>query len=65
MFEVLGGDVGSPTDSDLRTVVVRLALAELRSRGAALRHSPGWRAVPNDGTRPASTVDWPDGQTMR
>lgn len=65
MFEVLGGDVGSPTDSDLRTVVVQLALAELRSRGAALRYSPGWRAVPNDGTRPASTVDRPDGQTMR
>jgi hypothetical protein len=36
MLEVSGADIGKLTDSDLRTVVARLALAEMRAQGAPL-----------------------------
>lgn len=36
MFEVSETDIGNLTDGDLRTVVARLALAELRAQGAPL-----------------------------
>lgn len=36
MFEVTGTDIGSLTDGDLRTLVARLALSELRAQGAPL-----------------------------
>lgn len=36
MFEVTGADIAKLTDRDLRTVVARLALAELRARGGPL-----------------------------
>jgi hypothetical protein len=33
MFEVIGSDIAALTDVDLRTLVARLALAELRKAG--------------------------------
>lgn len=36
MFEIAGADIQNLTDGDLRTVVARLALAELRAQGAPL-----------------------------
>ena len=36
MVEVTGADIGNLDDADLRTVVARLALAELRAQGAPL-----------------------------
>ena len=36
MFDITGGDIADLNDADLRTLVARLALAELRKQGAAL-----------------------------
>ena len=36
MFDITGDDIANLDDSDLRTLVARLALAELRKQGAAL-----------------------------
>lgn len=36
MFDITGGDIADLSDADLRTLVARLALAELRKQGAAL-----------------------------
>lgn len=36
MFDITGGDIANLNDADLRTLVARLALAELRKQGGAL-----------------------------
>lgn len=50
MFEISGKDIADLKDSDLRTLVVRLALAELRSKG-----------LPRSSVTAGGNQDAPDG----